>query len=151
MRLSTKGQYGLRAMFYLAQHYGIEEPIPLKVVAERQNISESYLEQLMAVLRRAGLVNSVRGAQGGYILARHPEKITVGDIVRALEGPIAPIGCVSEYEPAECDEADYCISRNVWIKVRDKLAEVLDSISLADMCRDAQKVQKNKGYHMYYI
>jgi Rrf2 family protein len=85
------------------------------------------------------------------VLARHPEKITVGDIVRALEGPIAPVDCVSEYEPTECDEADYCISRNVWIKVRDKLAEVLDSISLADMCRDAQKAQKNKGYYMYYI
>jgi Rrf2 family protein len=88
VRLSTRGHYGLKAMFDLAQHYG-SEPIPLKTVAERQNISDNYLEQLIAILRKAGLVKSVRGAQGGYILARDPGSITVGDIIRAMEGPIA--------------------------------------------------------------
>ncbi len=139
MRLSTRGHYGLKAMFDLAQHYGTE-PIPLKTVAERQNISENYLEQLIAILRKSGLVKSVRGAQGGYILAREPGKITVGDIIRAMEGPIAPVDCVSEIEPAECDQADSCITRAVWARVRDKLAEVLDSISLADMLRDAENL-----------
>ena len=143
MRLSTRGHYGLKAMFDLAQHYGTE-PIPLKTVAERQNISENYLEQLIATLRKTGLVKSVRGSQGGYILARDPEKITVGDIIRVMEGPIAPVDCVSEIEPAECDQADYCITRSVWARVRDSLAEQMDSISLADMLRDADKAERER-------
>jgi Rrf2 family protein len=130
-------------MFDLAQHYG-SEPIPLKTVAERQNISDNYLEQLIAILRKAGLVKSVRGAQGGYILARDPSSITVGDIIRAMEGPIAPVDCVSEVEPAECDNADFCITRTVWARVRDRLAEVMDSISLADMLRDAESLSVSK-------
>lgn len=150
LRLSTKGHYGLKAMFDLAMHYG-PNPIPLRAVAERQNISDHYLEQLIAVLRRAGLVKSVRGAQGGYILAREPEKITVGEIVRALEGPIAPVDCVSEVDPADCDHSDYCITRSVWERVRDSIASVLDSISLADMCRDAEKARKSRKHYMYYI
>lgn len=140
MRLTTKGHYGLKAMFDLALNFG-EEPIPLKAVAERQNLSECYLEQLMAMLRKAGLVKSVRGAQGGYILARDPDKIKVGDIIRALEGPIAPLDCVNEEEPGTCDEGHYCISRNVWAKVRDSITDVLDSITLADMCRDAAEIK----------
>ncbi len=139
MHLSTRGHYGLLAMFDLAEHYG-SGPISLKTVAERQNISDNYLEQLIAVLRKAGLVRSVRGAQGGYILAREPGSITVGDIIRAMEGPIAPVDCVSEVEPAECDQAESCITRLVWTRVRDKLTEVMDSISLADMLRDAENL-----------
>lgn len=142
MRLSTRGHYGLKAMFDLAEHYG-SEPIPLKTVAERQNISDNYLEQLIAVLRKAGLVKSVRGAQGGYILAREPGNITVGDIIRAMEGPIAPVDCVSEVEPTECDQAESCITRMVWARVRDSLAEVMDSITLADMLRDAENLTAN--------
>jgi len=144
LRLSTKGHYGLKAMFDLAMHYG-SEPIPLKIVAERQGISEHYLEQLIAVLRKIGLVKSVRGAQGGYILAKPPSEIKVGDVIRAMEGPIAPLDCVSEYEPAACEKVDYCISRDVWARVRDSIAEVLDSITLEDMCRDAQKGQMHKS------
>ncbi|ABO49301.1 transcriptional regulator, BadM/Rrf2 family [Desulforamulus reducens MI-1] len=143
MRLSTKGHYGLKAMFDLAMHYG-SEPIPLKVVAERQNISEHYLEQLIAVLRKVGLVKSIRGAQGGYILAKPPSDIKVGDVVRALEGPIAPLDCVSELEPTVCEKVDYCISRDIWARVRDSIAEVLDSITLEDMCLEAQKAQSNQ-------
>ncbi|MFX4263193.1 RrF2 family transcriptional regulator [Pelotomaculum propionicicum] len=141
MRLSTRGHYGLKAMFDLAQNYG-SGPISLKTVAERQNLSDHYLEQLIAMLKKAGLVKSMRGAQGGYVLAREPSEINVGDIIRALEGPIAPVYCVSEENPGVCDEADYCITRTVWERVRDGLAELLDSISLADMCREAAESQK---------
>ncbi|MFA7468589.1 MAG: Rrf2 family transcriptional regulator [Desulfotomaculaceae bacterium] len=153
MRLSTRGHYGLKAMFELAQHHEVDEPIPLKIVAERQNIPENYLEQLMAVLRRAKLVKSVRGAQGGYNLARHPGKIYVGEIIRALEGPLAPLACVSELEPKECNDADYCIIRSIWLRVRDNIAEVLDSISLADMCSDAERAAEKEfgqGYTRLY-
>lgn len=141
MRLSTRGHYGLKAMFDLAQHYG-SGPISLKTVAERQNLSDHYLEQLMAMLRKSGLVKSMRGAQGGYVLAREPSEIKVGDVIRALEGPIAPVYCVSEKNPGSCDEADHCITRTVWARVRDGLAQVLDSISLADMCREAEESNK---------
>ncbi|MFZ5591642.1 MAG: RrF2 family transcriptional regulator [Bacillota bacterium] len=140
MRLSTKGHYGLKAMFDLAMHYG-HQPVPLKTVAERQNISENYLEQLIVLLRKAGLVSSVRGAQGGYRLARPPQEILVGDVIRAMEGPIAPLDCVHEFAPAECDRADCCITRLVWEKVRDSIIAVLDSMTLADMCREAEKME----------
>ncbi|MHB8157544.1 MAG: RrF2 family transcriptional regulator [Desulfocucumaceae bacterium] len=143
MRLSTRGHYGLKAMFDLARYHG-SGPIPLKTVAVRQNISEHYLEQLIAVLRKAGLVKSVRGAQGGYILAKDPENIQVGEIIRALEGPIAPVECVSEFKAAECDQADFCITRTVWEKVRDSIVQVLDSISLGDMCRDEERNRQSK-------
>ena len=141
MRLSTRSHYGLKAMFDLAQNYG-SGPIPLKTVAQRQNLSDHYLEQLIAMLRKAGLVKSVRGAQGGYVLAREPSAINVGDIIRALEGPIAPVYCVSEKDPGSCDEADYCITRTVWARVRDGFTAVCDSISLADMCREAKESHK---------
>lgn len=141
MRLSTRGYYGLKAMFDLAQHYG-PNPITLKSVAQRQRLSEHYLEQLMSMLRKVGLVKSFRGSQGGYILAREPSQITVGEIVRALEGPIAPVYCVNEEEPGGCDESEYCITRTVWVKVRDGIVEILDSISLGDLCREAEEAKR---------
>ncbi|WP_406676515.1 RrF2 family transcriptional regulator [Moorella sp. ACPs] len=150
MKLSTRGEYGLRAMFDLAQHYG-EGPIPIKSVAERQDISEHYLEQLIAVLRKAGLVKSVRGAQGGYILSRDPEEITVGDIIRVLEGPIAPVECLNASEGEGCERAETCVTRGIWEKVRDSISSVLDSFTLADMVARASKMQQDDKYYMYYI
>jgi len=150
MKLSTKGHYGLKAMFDLAQHYG-EGPIPLKSVAERQELSEHYLEQLISGLRKAGLVKSVRGAQGGYTLAKEPSEIKVGDVIRVLEGPIAPVDCVNDDDAECCHKADYCVTRNVWEKVKDSITEVLDSITLEDMCKDAEKARLANNYYMYYI
>ncbi len=150
MKLSTRGRYGLKAMFDLAQHAG-EGPISLKSIAERQDISEHYLEQLVSGLRKTGLVKSVRGAQGGYILGREPSKIRVGDIIRVLEGPIAPVECVSEEDPECCEKADYCVTRTIWEKVRNSISEVLDSITLADMIQDAAKKENERKYYMYYI
>lgn len=148
VKLSTRGEYGLRAMFDLAQRHG-EGPISLKSVAERQGISEHYLEQLFSGLRKAGLVKSVRGAQGGYILAREPEEIRVGDVIRVLEGPIAPMDCVSEEEGEPCARSGACVTRSIWAKVRDSITDVLDSITLADMCEEAR--QSEPGELMYYI
>ena len=148
MKLSTKGRYGVKAMFDLAQHHG-KGPIPLNSIAERKNISEHYLEQLIAVLRKAGLVKSIRGAQGGYTLAKPPDEITIGDIVRILEGPIAPVDCVSEEDPEPCNRADFCVTRTIWAKVRDSVADVLDSITLADMVKEEEEL-KEKSY-MFYI
>lgn len=149
MKISTRGHYGVMAMLDLALHHG-EGPIPLKSVAERQNLSEHYLEQLIAVLRKAGLVKSVRGAQGGYTLAREPHQIKIGEIIRVLEGPIAPVECVNEEDPECCLRADYCVTRNLWEKVKASIEEVLDNTTLEDLVREAEKARQAGGY-MYYI
>ncbi len=139
MKLSTKGRYGVTAMYDLAMHSG-KGPISLKSVAERQLISEHYLEQLMGQLRKAGLVKSTRGAQGGYMLTKRPEEITVGDIVRVMEGPIAPVDCLLSENSSSCAKASRCVTRGVWQKVGESIAKVLDEITLADLCLEDQRI-----------
>lgn len=150
MRLSTRGRYGLKAMIDLAMHAG-EGPVPLKAVAERQAISEHYLEQLMGALRKAGLVVSVRGAQGGYSLARNPGQITAGDIIRALEGPIAPVECVDERGTTPCDRVEQCVTYIVWRRLRDAMVEALDAMNLGDLAEDARRRSGPPASDMYYI
>ncbi len=149
MKLSTKGRYGLKAMFELALHYG-EGPIALKNIAESQGISEHYLEQLIAVLRKNGLTTSVRGAQGGYLLNNIPNNITVGNVIRALEGDVVPSECVLEENTGKCHKEEFCVTKNVWIKITDSINEVIDSITLQDMVDDFIRTKGKKGY-MYYI
>lgn len=140
MKLSTKGRYGVKAMLDLALHSG-EDPTPIKEIANRQGLSEPYLEQLVSSLRKAGLVKSVRGAQGGYLLARTPDNITVGDIIRTLEGTMAPADCVAE-DAVNCEKADNCVTRGVWEKMRDSVNEVVDAITLQDMVEDYRAINK---------
>lgn len=135
MKISTKGRYGVVAMYELALHYG-KGPVSLKLVAEKQNISEHYLEQLMGGLRRTGFVRSIRGSQGGYELTKAPSAITVGDVLRVLEGPIAPVDCVIDDSGDYCFRADSCVTRGIWAKVRDSINKVVDSITLADLCKE---------------
>jgi Rrf2 family protein len=135
MKISTKGRYGLRAMIDLALNSD-NEPISLKNIAERQNISEPYLEQLIASLRKAGLVESIRGAQGGYRLSKKTAEISVGQILRALEGSLAPTDCVIENEENECEASDYCVTRVIWEKIHDSINKVVDSITLKDLVND---------------
>lgn len=149
MKLSTKGRYGLKAMFELALSYG-EGPTPLNNIAQKQNLSLHYLEQLFATLRKAGLVKSIRGAQGGYILADKPENITVGNVLRTLEGPIAPSDCVIEDEESECSRLGHCVTRTIWGRIKDSIDEVIDSITLQDMVDDHKKLN-NSDSLMYYI
>ncbi|HSW10468.1 MAG TPA: Rrf2 family transcriptional regulator [Bacillota bacterium] len=134
MRVTTRGRYAVMAMFDLACRRSAEA-VPLKQIAEHQGLSERYLEQLMAPLRRAGLVRSVRGAQGGYTLGRPPGAISVGDILRVVEGPISPVACVAN--PLACARTDGCVTRGIWSRLRDRMVELLDSISLADLCQEA--------------
>lgn len=142
MILSTKGRYGLKMMYEFALNYG-KGPMSLKEVALRQQLSETYLEQLIAHLKKAGLVTSVRGAQGGYELIRKPETITVGEIIRVLEGPLAPSDCVLNDEP-ECTRAEYCVTRLIWEKIMDSINNVVDSITLNDMVNDYYKLKHKK-------
>jgi Rrf2 family cysteine metabolism transcriptional repressor len=120
-------------MVELARSYG-QGPLPLAKVSRLQNISLAYLEQIVAPLREARLVVSTRGAHGGYHLAREPQAITVGDILRALEGPIAPVQCVSKVRQRDrCEREEVCLTRPVWEKVRDSIVTALDSTTLADL------------------
>ena len=132
MRVSAKELYGLRAMSEFARHSG-GQPVPLSEIARSQGISQAYLEQIALDLRRAGLLHSKRGAQGGYYLAGSPEDTTAGDVIRALEGSILPVQCVAEQRCNPCSLEDGCSARWIWEEVRDRLVETLDSITLADL------------------
>ncbi len=126
-------------MMALAKNYG-EGPTSLKQIAQENNLSEHYLEQLASPLRNAGLVKSVRGAYGGYVLAREPEKITAGEVIRVLEGPISPVEVLEDEEPAK---------RNLWIKIRDAVKEVLDSTTIADLANYEDDGEQEP--YMFYI
>lgn len=130
MRLSTKGKYGLYAMIYLAQHAG-EGPQTLKAIAEL-GTPEAYLEQLLGSLRRARLVTTVRGAQGGYQLSRPPEEITVRDILEAMEGPVSFSECVSGTDSI-CARSGQCPAKGLWEYLTGQVNHLLDSITLTDM------------------
>ncbi|NLE75234.1 MAG: Rrf2 family transcriptional regulator [Chloroflexi bacterium] len=132
MRFSTREQYGLRAMARLSRFHG-QGPVSLAEVAEAEGLPLPYLEQIMASLRRAGLVQSTRGAYGGYELGRAPEVITAGDIIRALEGSIVPIQCLGDCSHTSCAREASCATRSVWEQVHDRLVETLDGITLADL------------------
>ena len=142
MKLSTKGRYGLRAMLDMALSEE-EGPIASHTIAQRQEISERYLEQLLIPLKQAGLVKSVRGSQGGYILGRAPQNISVGDIIRVLEGPLAPVDCVNEINPDDCKRAESCVTRMIWAQVRDSIADILDSYSLQDLVNESHNMNKS--------
>lgn len=133
MRLSTRCRYGIHAMFDLAQNTG-QGPQTIRQIAERQLVPEQYLEQIIGVLRREGLVHSHRGAQGGYTLAKEPEMITVGELIRLLEGPVMMADCMAEGEG--CVRSGQCPSRLVWERLTDCINGVVDSITLRDMLED---------------
>jgi Rrf2 family cysteine metabolism transcriptional repressor len=119
-------------MSVYARHYG-QGPLSLTEVANSQGISQAYLEQIAIDLRRAGLLESRRGAQGGYLLTRAPEDTTAGDVIRALEGSILPVQCVAENKCEPCSSEAGCSAKGIWEQVRDRLVETLDSITLADL------------------
>lgn len=135
MKVSTRGEYGVRAMVSLAHRFG-EGPMSIAEIARQTNIPPAYLEQLIAPLRRAELVVSKRGARGGYVLSRSPESIRVGDVYRVMEGPVAPMECVSEdLDDQNCPLIENCETRPMWLKLRDAMTEALDSTTLADLAR----------------
>ena len=138
MKISTRGRYGLKAMIDLTVESIDGKCVCLKSIAERQGIPENYLEQLIALLKKAGLVKSLRGAQGGYILGRSPKDITAGDILRVLEGSLSPVDCVESGEAA-CGTGNCgtCATKAVWGKIYESLNDVVDAITLEDLARDS--------------
>ncbi|MSR90239.1 RrF2 family transcriptional regulator [Inconstantimicrobium porci] len=145
MKLSTKGKYGVKAMVELAINYG-GDPISIKIIGKRQDISEYYLEQLFSSLRKAKLIKSIRGAQGGYVLSRDPKYITVAEIMDVLEGPIEIADCI---DGISCDNIDCCATRLLWKRIKESIDTVLLSTTLEDIVNDYKDMQaKRQGLYL---
>ena len=141
MKVSTRGEYGLRAMVALAKNHG-QGPMSIAAMSKASSVPMPYLEQLIGPLRRAGLVESTRGARGGYHLTRSPEPVKIGDVYRVMEGPVAPMECVSEDITEQvCPLIGGCETRPVWLRMRDAIAETLDSTTLADLIRESPRAR----------
>lgn len=141
MKLSTKGRYGLRAMIDIAQYNDTEtEPVPISKIAERQNLSERYLEQLMSLLKKNGLIRSVRGAGGGYVLAKEASEISVGDVLRALEGSLEPVDCDGFSPDGECEAAGECVTKYVWKKINESINRTVDEMKLDTLVRESRQL-----------
>lgn len=139
MKISTKGRYGLTIMIELARQYG-KGPVSLKSIADSKDLSAHYLEQLATPLRNAGLIKSIRGAYGGYELAKKKDEITAGDIIRVLEGPIVLVEGIENEEPAQ---------QALWLRVRNAVKDVLETTTLEDLIKEDQS--EMVGQYMFYI
>lgn len=138
MKLSTKGRYGLRALIDLAQYSGTD-PVSITSISDRQGISERYLEQLMSMMKKAGLVTSIRGANGGYMLAKDLEEISVGDVLRALEGNLEPVECSALHPEEGCKAADSCVTKYVWQRINESINQTVDEMKLAQLVEESRK------------
>jgi len=143
LKISTKGRYGLRAFIDLAC-YGAEEPVSISSISARQEISERYLEQLMAKLKKAGLVESTRGAGGGYRLGRPAEEISVGDVLRVLEGSLEAAQCSGMEDESACENHDICVTKYVWKRINDSITQAVDTMMLDQLIEESRKKQKEK-------
>lgn len=149
LKISTKGRYGLRALLDLAVHSNGEH-VALSNIAERQDISENYLEQVFSTLRKAGIIKSVKGAQGGYILADRTSNIKVGKILRVLEGDLSVVQEDDDLPDNYYESIQYCLKLNVWDKLNESINTMVDSITLEDLVQ-AYKSMGNELGDMYYI
>lgn len=131
MKVSTKGRYALRLMIDIAEHSG-NKPVSIKEIAQRQNISDKYLEQIISLLNSAGFVRSVRGPQGGYLLRKKPEEYTVGMILRMTEGTLSPVACVED-DAVACEREELCATMKLWRMLDDAIKGVVDHVTIADL------------------
>jgi len=148
MRLSKKGEYAVRALVEIGfeSHVRPNSLIQISTVAQRTNIPEKFLEQILLALRNGGVLKSKRGVEGGYSLAKSPDDITLGEVIRLLDGPLAPIPCVSKsaYEPCSCPEEESCGLRIAMQQVRDAIAGILDAYTLGRLIGEVQKHRSTK-------
>jgi Rrf2 family transcriptional regulator, cysteine metabolism repressor len=148
MKISTKGRYGLRAMMDIAMHAQNGFPVFLSDIVKRQDISGKYLEQIFSTLHGAGLVSTVRGRKGGYLLTRSPDAIRLKEIITVLEGPCALVDCVTDR--TACPKTEKCAARDIWILLSDKINELLSGFTLADLVR-MQNEKLETQPSMYHI
>ena len=153
MRLTTKSRYGTRAIFDIAYH-SAGMPVQVKDVSRRQDISPRYLEQIFHQLKKANIIKSVRGPGGGYILTKHPHKITVGDIIKAVREPTDPVFCVESdgKHKKGCSRAEQCVTRLIWKEAGEKITQLFDSITINDLCEKAKNlgIKKEVKHHFDY-
>ncbi len=140
MKLTTKGRYGLKAMMDIAEYSG-DEAVCIKQISERQNISEKYLEQLLRKLRKAGLVNSIRGANGGYVLSKDASEISVGDIIRATEGDLRAVECMGDDPENACGNAEVCAARFVWDRINTAIENAVDTVYLSEITQKSVELK----------
>lgn len=148
MKLTTKGRYAARAMLELALNHG-NGSIQLREIAQKQEISERYLERMMTALVTAGLVRSTRGQNGGFSLAKNPNEILLSQIIQAVEGSLSLVDCVDDDQ--WCSRADICITRDIWVKVKEAMLDVLNGINLEQMVKMQKKKLNQPGHKMYHI
>jgi Rrf2 family protein len=145
VKISTKGNYGVRALIELAHHYG-QGPLQSAEIAARREIPEPYLDQILTSMRRAGFIRSVRGPQGGHALIRDPAGLKLSKVMIALEGSLSPIGCLDD--PDGCSKQD-AVQREVWKKVRDTTIDILDNVSIGDLAEKERQYNQDGGrYHI---
>ena len=142
MKISTKGRYGLRALIDLAQYSEIE-PVSINSIAVRQGISERYLEQLMTLMKKAGLIKSIRGAGGGYVLAKDTREISVGDVLRALEGNLETVECTAFSQEDSCKAAGGCVTKYVWKRINESIKQTVDEISLKQLVDESKNIKNH--------
>jgi len=151
LKISYKGDYALKAILELSRHYQSGEVLPLVEIANRNDIPLQFLEQIMLILKGAGYIDSKRGIGGGFFLKRHPKEITMGEIIRLIDGDIEPIACVKATAEPCCIEIETCVFREIWVKVTKSMTDIVDVVTFADMMQRKEELrQQNKGY-MYQI
>ena len=152
MSISAKGEYAARAMMYLAMKYGDGVPVKAEEISRDQVIPKKYLESILLLFKNKALVISKSGVNGGYHLARHPSEITMAEIIRVIDGPLAPMPCVSltSYVPCSCADESRCALKTVWQEARDQFVEVLERITLQDVVDRVRELDE-KHSPMYYI
>jgi len=151
MKITYKGDYALKAILDLCFRYEGDDIVPITDIAQRQNIPVKYLEQIMLVLKGAGLVESKRGLGGGFRLRRPPDQITVGQVLRLLEGPIEPIACSRPKHDGSCGEESSCAFREIWLKVSDAITGIVDQVTFSQIMQRTREIQEQQTAIHYHI
>ena len=150
MRFSVKAEYGVKAILELAAQ-AERRPLQVRSIAKKQGLPVRFLEHVMNALKKAGLVESIRGAQGGYLLNRSPKEISLGDVLKAIDGPITAKSCISDRKLQTCEEGGICIVQDVWEEVRHSFTNILNSITLQDMCERKRQKERQRKVLMFHI
>ena len=151
MKISYKGDYALKALLDLSHRYEEGKAVSIGEIAKRQNIPGQYLEQIMLVLKGAGLIDSKRGAGGGFFLKKAPKDIVLGEVIRLIEGPIEPIACAKRNHNYVCGEEDECAFWEIWVNVTEAISSIVDRVTFADIMRRDKELKEKKVVHMYQI
>ncbi|NQT26630.1 Rrf2 family transcriptional regulator [candidate division KSB1 bacterium] len=151
MKITFKGDYALKAILDLSMNSQNDEIVPLSIISRRQDIPLPFLEQIMLSLKKAGYVHSRAGKGGGFFLAKRPENITLGEIIRLIEGPIEPISCGVKNQPSGCAEEGRCAFREVWVQVTEVISDIVDTVTFDQIMVRTRELQEQRTEYSYHI